>query len=84
MFLRRCSVTRRASASSPPCLAEYQCASHVKQLFHLWPGGIAFLWLPNDNGALVVVGVLFMADMIPESPQSVGFNVEVLWPRPVQ
>lgn len=55
LFLRRCSVTRRASASSPPCLAEYQCASHVKQLFHLWPGGIAFLWFPDDNRALVVV-----------------------------
>ena len=44
-FLRRRSVTRRASASPPPCLAEYQCASHVKQLFHLWPGGIALLFV---------------------------------------
>ena len=59
LFLRRCSVTRRASASSPPCLAEEPCASHVKQLFHLWPGGVALLWFPDDNGALVVVGVLF-------------------------
>lgn len=69
LFLRRCSVTRKASASSPPCLAEYQCASHVKQLFHLWPGGIALLWFPNDNGALVVVGVFFfIVDLIPMSP----------------
>lgn len=68
MFLRRHGVTRRASASSLPCLAEHQRASHVKQLFHLWPGGIALLWFPNDNGALVVVGVLFfMADLIPVS-----------------
>lgn len=66
LFLRRRSVTRRASASSPPCLAEYQCASHVKQRFHLWPGGTALLWFPNDNGACVVVVVFFfMADLIP-------------------
>ncbi len=64
LFLRRRSVTRRASASSPPCLAEYQCASHVKQLFHLWPGGIALLWFLDDNGALAL-GVLFTADLIP-------------------
>jgi len=46
---RRGSVTRRASSSSPTCLAEHQCASHVKQLFHLQPGGVPLLWFPNDK-----------------------------------
>lgn len=50
LFLRRRSVTGRASASSPPCL--YQCASHVKQLFHLWPWNAVLLWFLNDNRAL--------------------------------
>lgn len=48
LFLRRRSVTRRASASSPPCL--YRCASHVKQLFHLWPWNVVLLWFLSDNG----------------------------------
>lgn len=84
LFLRRRSVA--ASVSSPPCLAEYQCASHVKQLFHLWPGGIVLLWFPDDNGACVVVGVLFVADLIPASSLlSLWVSIwVVLWLRPVQ
>lgn len=75
LFLRRRSVTRRASASSPPCLAEYQRALHVKQLFYLWPGCIALLWFPSDNGALVV-SVLFVAGLIPvSSPLNLWFSV---------
>lgn len=65
LFSRRRSVTRRAFASSPTCLAEYQYASHVKQLFHLWPADIALRWFSSDDGALVVVAVLFMSDLIP-------------------
>lgn len=78
LFLRRRSVTRRASASSPTCLAQYQCASHVKQLFHLWPGGTALLWFPSVNGTLVVVGVLFKTDLIPLS-SLLNLWVSVWW-----
>lgn len=84
LFLRRRGVTRRACASSPPRLAEHRCASHVKQLFHLWPGGTALLWFPNDNGALVV-DVLFYGwfDTCVFSAHYVGFNTVLLWLRPV-
>lgn len=43
------ALTRRPSASSPPCLAGNRCASHVKQRFHVCPGATASLWFFSSS-----------------------------------